>query len=130
MAPGVLTQLGVRIIHSELTSMGEDALCLFDDHSAVQSVLQLLDNHVPVGDGAACHHNDTGHMSEGLTQFEVIIVKSSDIYTEEPERDEHVVAQPHWYRMDGGEPSPAGRRHELWPTALFAGEVGHTNGIA
>ena len=120
MAPGVLTQLGVRIIHSHAASLGEDALCLFDYHSAVESILQLLDDKLPVGNGAACYHDDTGHMSERLTQLKVFVIESSDIHTEEPERAEYVVAQPHRYRMDGCEPRSAGSRDELWPTPLFA----------
>ena len=65
-APRVATHPRERLVHPHPQPLGDDALGLLDDDSAVERLLQLVGNRLQVEGGPILKEGDGGDVGEGL----------------------------------------------------------------
>ncbi len=93
----VITRMGTespkRLVHPTLRCFDNDALRLFDDNAAGESVIELFIEHGGVEHRAVLEDGDGSHMSEALCGGDVVVFHRSLRCSKEIESSNGVAAQ-------------------------------------
>ena len=111
------------VSHAHAVRARDHSLCLLDDDPGVQGALELLCQHLGVGDRALLHHPDRGEVGQGLHDLGVAGVEGQRSLPEHVQGADHLVAEPHRervYRVHAGRDPP---RCEVGPAS--GGSAGH-----
>ena len=88
VVPGVLPQDGEGLVHIDVGGVAEDPFGLIEDHAAVQGMLQLGVDGVPVAGDSLLDDSDAGHVREGLRRLDVNGLELAGLVTEQAQRAE------------------------------------------
>lgn len=91
------------MVNASLTPIPEltrdDALGLLDGDAAVQCTLELLGEHLGIGQGALLEDRDGGDVGHRLHDLDVPFLQRQVGLTEDVERTQHRAAQTHGERV-------------------------------